>query len=119
MNAEVTSDIKKTMSMPEIIKEILNIVRYTMLIDFKEDSISYERFLTHLKFFVQRAISRKYYDTDEQFVLFEEIKNKCREEYNCALKIKNFMEKKTGYIVSDEEILYLTLHINRIKLRSE
>lgn len=73
LNAEVTSDIKKTMSMPEIIKEILNIVRYTMLIDFKEDSISYERFLTHLKFFVQRAISRKYYDTDEQFVLFEEI----------------------------------------------
>ncbi|WP_242838556.1 PRD domain-containing protein [Lachnobacterium bovis] len=28
------------------------------------------------------------------------------------------MEKKTNYIVSDEEILYLTMHINRIKLRS-
>ncbi|WP_022750052.1 PRD domain-containing protein [Lachnobacterium bovis] len=96
----------------------IEVVRKRTGIVLPEDEAASVAMLTHLKFFVQRAISRKYYETDDQVELLNEIKKTCNEEYQCALKIKHFMEKKTNYIVSDEEILYLTMHINRIKLRS-
>ncbi len=119
LNAESNGQIRKSLNMPEMVKEILNIVKYTLMIDFDEDSISFERFVTHLKFFIQRAVTQKYYETDEQLILFNQIKDTCKEEFECALKIKTYMEKKTNYAVSDEEILYLTMHINRVKRRSE
>ena len=51
VNAEMDINLSRTLSVPGMIKDLLNIVRYTFHVDLDEESLSYERFVTHLKFF--------------------------------------------------------------------
>lgn len=39
-------------------RDILTIVQDDLELDFKDESIDYRRFMTHLKFFIQRAVKR-------------------------------------------------------------
>lgn len=42
------------------------------------------------------------------------IKNSDVDSYKCALKIKAFIAEKYNYKLSNEEIMYLAIHINKI-----
>lgn len=118
INAEVGGSIHEASIMPEMVKEILNIVTYSMLIELDENSVNYERFITHLKYFIIRAIRNECYEEDEP-PFFENIIEAYPEEFQCALRIKSIIEKKIEYAVSNEELMYLTAHINRVKRRSK
>lgn len=98
----------------EIISEITSIVSYHFHIFFNEDSLYYFRFITHLKFFAQRLLEGKTYLDDEQDDLLLIIKKKYVNAYECAEKICKFLIKKYNYNVSNDEKLYLTLHIERV-----
>ena len=98
----------------EIISEITSIVSYHFHIFFNEDSLYYFRFITHLKFFAQRLLEGKTYLDDEQDDLLLIIKKKYVNAYECAEKICEFLKKKYNYNVSNDEKLYLTLHIERV-----
>lgn len=113
VNAEMDGDLSQTISMPGMIKDMLDIVRYTFQVDLDEDSLSYERFVTHLKFFIQRAINRQYYPNEDN-ELYELFQKKSPKANDCAKKIKKYMEKKTDTEVTDEELMYLTVHIDRV-----
>ena len=65
VNAELDGNIHHTMETPEVIDDIVNIVRFTYKTDLDEESLSYERFITHLKYFLQRAESKIYYQPDD------------------------------------------------------
>jgi beta-glucoside operon transcriptional antiterminator len=117
LNAEVDGlNISEAMLMPGIIKDILSIVRYTMNMDIDEKTIAYERFMTHLKFFIQRAVTRQYYNAQDTWEVeeFKSFIQRYPKEYSVALRIKLYMMKKMEYEVSDEELLYLTMHIHRV-----
>lgn len=113
VNAEMDGDITQTLGIPGMLKDMVNIVRYTFRIELNEDSLSYERFLTHLKFFIQRAVNRQYYPSEDA-ELYELYKKKVPKCYDCAKKIKKYMEEKTDTEVTEEEEMYLTIHISRV-----
>jgi beta-glucoside operon transcriptional antiterminator len=98
----------------EIISEITNIVSYNFHIFFNEESLYYFRFITHLKFFAQRLLEGKTYLDDEQDDLLQIIRKKYVNAYECAEKICEFLKKKYKYNASSDELLYLTLHIERV-----
>lgn len=54
VNAEYNTTINDTFEMTNMIQKILELVRLEMGIEFDEESLHYERFITHLKFLVQR-----------------------------------------------------------------
>lgn len=118
VNAEMDGDIRQAVNMPGMIKDMLNIVRYTFGIEFDESTLSYERFVTHLKFFVQRAVQGECYEADDMEFI-KSIKNRHPKEYECALKMKEYMDRKVNYQVTEEELTYLTVHINRVIRRSK
>lgn len=116
VNAQIDGDMRESVTMPKMIKDILNIVRLTFDVTLDDTTLSYERFVTHIKFFLHRMIKGESYDVgDEKFN--EMIEQTYFKEYNCALRIQNYVQKNTGHEVSNEELIYLTTHINRI-LRS-
>ncbi len=39
-------------------QEILQLVKYQLRLEYQEESLSYQRFVTHLKFFAQRMLTR-------------------------------------------------------------
>lgn len=98
----------------EIISEITSIVSYHFHLFFQEDSLNYFRFITHLKFFAQRLLEGKTYLEDDQDDLLLMIRKKYVNSYECAEKICEFLKKKYNYKVSNDELLYLTLHIERV-----
>ncbi|SEW39546.1 BglG family transcription antiterminator LicT [[Clostridium] fimetarium] len=117
VNAEMDiGDMHQAMEMPGIIKDILNIVKYTFGIEIDENTLSYERFITHLKFFVQRAVTNQCYPTDDEEFVKSQI-NKFPQAYGCAVRIKEYMQKKMKYDTGEEELMYLTMHISRIVRR--
>lgn len=46
--------------------------------------------------------------------LLEQIIDKYPEEEKCILSIKHYIEAKFEYSISNEEMMYLIIHINRV-----
>lgn len=97
-----------------IINGIIKIIRYEFKQDLNEESIYYDRFITHLKFFAQRVIENREYNQVIDLDLFELIKSKYQLAYEVSLKVGKFIENTYNYKVSNDEILYLTVHIENI-----
>lgn len=98
----------------KIMQEIINIVKYTLKVKFDEESGYYYRFITHIKFFAQRLVTGKIYKDENDDALLDIIKVKYEDSYKCVNKVSEFIYKKYDYILSDEEKLYLTIHIAKI-----
>lgn len=115
VNAVLDMDkVSRVSEMTEVIQNILNIVKYHFRIELDEYSLNYERFVTHLKFFVQRIFSDiKLEEDDESFIFI--LKEKYKEEYECTLKIRDYIMKEFGRDLEENELIYLTIHIRRIR----
>ncbi|GGJ00465.1 BglG family transcription antiterminator LicT [Paenibacillus hunanensis] len=112
VNAELNGSSSKFHNVAvqaEKIQDILNIIKYTYNIELDEQSISYERFITHLKFFFQRLMQAQKRWLEDDFLL-QQVKSKYRRAYDCMLKIEKYLDTE----LTDEEKLYLTIHIQRI-----
>lgn len=105
--------LKKT----NMVNDILNIVKYQLHLGLGEDSMSYQRLLTHLRFFIDRLFKNLDYsaleDADDQ-IIFDRIRKKYLAAYACVEKIVVYIENTTQHQVTINEQLYLTIHIQRI-----
>ncbi len=113
LNAEMNEEMPNIMKITNLIQEILNIVKYNFNVDFDEESLNYFRFITHLKFFGQRLFSNSISNSKDDF-LFEMVKEKYKSSFQCSEKIKGFIQKKYDYDLNNEEMMYLTIHIERV-----
>ncbi|MBA1392964.1 PRD domain-containing protein [Lactobacillus sp. XV13L] len=111
INAESNNDLAD--EIVRIVREIEQIVKDYYHTELDEDSLSYYRFITHLKFFAQRCLLRQHYD-DEDEALLAIIQKKYSKAYSCAQKIQVFISNKYRYRINSTEVLYLTVHINRL-----
>ncbi len=115
VNAQMEGDGKviKMASAPAIIKDIINIVRYSAMNEIDEKALEYERFITHLKFLSQRIVNnRHYHDGDSD--LYEMLKFKYEGAARCADRIAEYLAESRNYTVGEDERAYLTIHIERI-----
>lgn len=117
LNAEMDASSGKSAQMPGMIGDILNIIKYTTGQAMDENSLSYERLVTHLKFLLQRVINGQVY-TDIDEAMCKIMREDSQKEYSCALKIKEYLKAKMKFEISEEELMYLTMHIKRAN-RSE
>lgn len=113
---EVGKNISDVYEMTSFIQDILELVKDYFHRDFDEESLSYYRFVTHLKFFGLRVFNQTKHNHDESLNndLLEIMKEKYVHPYLCALEIKNFIERQYHYYLEDEEILFLTIHVAKI-----
>lgn len=119
INAESENgSLEQTQQILEITQEISNIVKYHFLMDYNVDSVYYYRFITHLKFFAQRLITHTHNENGLDTELFEIVKKKYHLSYECIEKISRFLLRRYQYTLSDEEKLYLTIHVERIVFKS-
>ena len=81
------------------------------------DSFNYSRFITHLDYLIRRLSNDSQISSDNK-KLFEELSQKYPDSCNCALKIRKYLEKQLEMKISEEEILYLIIHINRLLSRT-
>ena len=80
-------------------------------------SLSYERFITHLKFLSRKLFASERMD-DMNNDVQEMIQKICPEEYQCAGYIKTFIKERYKKDMTSAEVAYLTMHIERIRKSS-
>lgn len=102
----------------ECIYDCLNIVRDYYLISLKLDDLTTQRITIHLKMLIQRIISK--HQMIEKETMLSSVVSEFKQAYTCALTIKDYLEKKLGTKINEQEMVYLTIHLNRIEMnRSE
>ncbi|MBM7602838.1 beta-glucoside operon transcriptional antiterminator [Metabacillus crassostreae] len=114
VNAQLNEDMSNIMDMTKVMQDILSIVKYHLKMEFDENSLNYYRFITHLKFFAHRLVKGTHYKNNNEDDLLNVIKEKYPKAYQCTEKIKRFVEKQYRYELTEEEMLYLTIHIQRV-----
>lgn len=114
VNAEDLEENQDSYQVTKIMQEISNIVRYYFQINFDEDSVHYYRFISHLKFFAQRLTSNSLHSDKSEEGLLDIVKVKFQNAYQCVEKIGEHIARNYSYALTDEEKLYLTIHVNRV-----
>lgn len=115
INAQINSSSKASLDATKVakyIQGIMTIIKYTYGIEIDENSLNYDRFITHLRFFLKRLNDNNMMKSDDDFLL-EQVKAKYKKAYNCMLKVEKFLEAD----LSNDEKLYLTVHIQRVTQR--
>lgn len=105
--------LDQTQEMMKTIQNIIQIIKYHFNIELNENSIHYERFITHLKFFLKRVFSGQELDEND-ISFFLMIKSQYKKEYGCVMKVYDYISKEYGIKLTNDEIMYLTIHIHRI-----
>lgn len=118
INAQKDSGmIEQNYQISKIVTDILGIVRlfYGKVVD--EDSVSYNRFITHIQYFAQRVVNGVVQGKNDSF-LYEQVKSNYPVAFSCSEKIKNYVESSYDFPMSKDEQVYITIHIQRLETSS-
>lgn len=116
-NASLDSDYEDAVSLTQLIEEILTVIKYTLRLNFSENDIYFQRFITHLKFFSQRMLTNQIHLEEENKVqneLFELVTKQYPEAFEVTKKVAEFLQTRRDYIISKDEQVYITIHLARI-----
>lgn len=102
----------------QVINDITEIIEKVFEITIKKNGFNYSRFVSHLQYLLKRKEENTFIISENE-KMFEMMKKEYQKTYNCVLEIKKYIEKKLGWNPSNEELLYLMLHVNRLCSRED
>lgn len=117
VNAELENGDGTARDLTMMMEEIMTIVKYSLEISLDEEDIYLERFMTHLKFFCERVLTNSGNRDLEDNEMFGLLKCKYPLVYETTRKIAEFLKQTRNYQTSEDEQLYLTIHLSRMKRR--
>lgn len=118
LNAQL-NDQGKIEDVSKIIKEISQIIRLNLNIEFNTNSYDYNRLIQHLKYFGLRLIkSDKSHNVGDNNQINDSFYDFIKSEYPVAFKISqkvsDYLMNQYKYNVNHNEVIYLTIHIQRL-----
>jgi beta-glucoside operon transcriptional antiterminator len=114
VNAGVMGDMAETVILVRALHDILAIVREDMPGKVTPDSPYYVRFLTHLKFVLQRLTEQTQLSGHHPELLKAQLQAD-PVAYECSQRITSYLATTTKVELSEEEQLYLMIHLSRLK----
>ena len=111
INSEYNTTKDESSIDEETINDIVIIIETSMKIKLDKDTFSYSRFISHMHYLMKR--NDKSYG-DKNGILYKTMKKTCPVIYACTNKISQYFNDKFGYALSNDECLYLMIHISRI-----
>ncbi|MFJ2976257.1 BglG family transcription antiterminator LicT [Kluyvera sp. NPDC087067] len=114
VTGQLNNEMPEVMHITQVMQEILNLVKYQLRLEYDTSTLSYQRFVTHLKFFAQRMLSRNVVPDDDE-TLHNAIKENYALSWKCAEKIGLHIRNTYQRELTTEEIMFLTIHIERVR----
>lgn len=102
----------------EIISDAVKIIEGCFEMQINRSNFNYSRFSSHMEYLLERGNNGETIKS-QNLTMFESIKKEFPSTYNCAEKINHYLSNCFGWKLSEEEILYLMLHINRLCSRED
>ena len=94
------------------------ILRHSMGQNIDIESVHYQRFITHLKFFAERFFADKML-IDDNSKLFETVATAYPKATEVAFTIKDYLTTVYDKKMTKEELTFLIVHINRLRNAQE
>lgn len=117
VNAELNTNMTVMYDITRLIEGTLEVVEYFYQKKFDRESLDFNRFVVHLRYFAQRLFQAAPAPSEEYDADFQEmIIRSCRRHYKCARHIGEYIRSAYQKEVSNEELIYLTIHLKRINL---
>ena len=110
------TDNSKSIREVTIVSEIIHLIEQGLAIDIHDDknSLSYSRLVNHLRLFIHRFQQNQYAVLDEE--ILEVVKKKYAESYEISKKVQVLLMRNFHYQVPNEELGYLSIHIERLRM---
>lgn len=101
-----------------VIDQVTCTIEQELNICIDKDGFNYYRFVTHMHYMMKRTEDDAMIVSPNQEI-FESLCKEFPEIHRCALKIRSLLKQTLHKELTDEEILYLMLHINRLCTRED
>lgn len=112
VNAE--ANVKKETSKTEkYISQMIDIIEEDMGVSIDKESFNYSRFVSHVEYLFKRLNSNSSISSENKKI-YDSLKDKFQKTSDCVDHISDYIEKMEGTSLSEEEKLYLILHVNRL-----
>lgn len=117
INARIYSEDEKEIvtarNYQKILDEITGIIESFLEVKIDTTSFNYTRYATHVQYLLDRLYSGKGIDSLNHGV-YVSIREECPKTAQCVDLISRHLKKKYRLEVTEEEQLYLILHVNRV-----
>ncbi len=118
VNAELNTNMSDMHEMASLLDGVVQLTEDYYGVRFDQDSLDWSRFVIHLRYLTQRLYSR---EGGEKKSLYDEdfrqmIREACGEHFDCAERIASYILQSFGKVVSEDEKIFLTIHLKRIFL---
>ncbi|WP_195619180.1 PRD domain-containing protein [Clostridium paraputrificum] len=107
-NGKISNTLKNSYLGSTIVEHVED--RLNIEIDRK--SLDYARFLTHIKFAIQRIMENIHINNE----LTNIIKSSYKESFSIAEEVAEIIEDELGIKVMEDEVTFLTIHIERFRM---
>ena len=111
--AQDDPDVKAQADDEEILSRITAIVESEMAVTIDRDTFNYARYATHVHYLLDRLHAGRGIDSANQ-EMYAELRREYSATAACVDKIVDYLIRRHRFHVTDEEKLYLILHINRV-----
>lgn len=101
-----------------MLEQILAIVRADFPQALHEDTLNYERFLLHLRFFLERLLLRTGNGPpiDGMEEIYTDFRRHYPAQHRCEQRIRAWLEQKMAYTLSIDEEFYILLHLIKVTM---
>lgn len=95
------------------LQHVVTVVETDLGVTLDTESHDYARFILHVQFLLQRLVSKSMLrNADTSF--FEFAKHSYPRSHSIAVKVKGYVREATGSDLTDEELLYVIVHVERL-----
>ncbi|MGG5460101.1 BglG family transcription antiterminator [Clostridium sp. B9] len=110
-SARTTGKVSNTIKYTYIANTAVEYIEDMLDIEVDRASLSYARFVGHLRFAIERLLNNTPIKNDLLYI----IKIKYKKSYKVAIEIAKAINEDFGLDVTEDEIGYLALHVERIR----
>lgn len=100
----------------EILERMTQIIEHELGLRVRRDTFSYTRFASHIQYLLKRVFEEQSIDS-ENVRMYEAIRSEYETVAGCVDRIAAYLESNWKARLSEEEKLYLIMHVNRVCIK--
>lgn len=114
VNAQKEDEVQyDAMRAAKLIGMVVKLVTYALNCQPDKESLHYSRFLSHMQYFTERFFTDKMLESEDDF-LYQQMNEGYPKAVSCAEKIRTYIQRDYNKTISNEEVAYLAVHIQRL-----
>lgn len=112
------SDMHATLVTTKVIRDITNIIEEALGTKLDTSGFNYSRFVSHIRYLLQR-MQQGTQEVNGMSSAMRQLIWEYPEIYCCTMKVVSYFSERFQWTCSEDEKLYLFMHINRLKERND